>query len=125
MTPKRTVTRGSTPQRFTPRAGSRLPGSVRRALDGHIDSTQRNGATLEVGTTGRLEVKAAPGGGLTQTKQGLKVDPVAVGDKNHAPIDRQQDLLAASLSTTQRLTQLEAAANALYAELRRTGRMRT
>jgi hypothetical protein len=119
MTPGRTVRSGDTPQRFTPRAGSRLPGQVRRALDGHIDSSQRNGETLGVAKDGRLEVRAAKGGGLSQTKQGLVVDPKAVGDKNHSPIERQADLVAAP-----GVAAISTAFNALLKELKRTGRMR-
>jgi len=119
MTPGRTVRKGDSPQRFTPRAGSRLPGQVRRALDGHIESSQRNGESLEVSKIGRLEVRAAPGGGLTQTKRGLVVDKVAAGDKNHDPIARQADLVSGATAA-----QIRVAHNALLAELRRTGRMR-
>ncbi len=119
MTPGRTVRKGDSPQRYTPRAGSRLPGQVRRALDGHIESSQRNGESLEVSASGRLEVRAAKGGGLTQTKRGLVVDPVAVGDKNHSAMSRT------AVPTTVSAAALHAWATALVSELHRTGRMRT
>lgn len=118
MTPGRTVRKGDTPQRFTPRAGSGLPGQVRRALDGHIDSAQRNGETLEVSRRGQLEVRLAPGGGLTQTRQGLVADKAATAKANDK-MERQSDLVSSPTTT-----QLAAAVNALLAELRRTGRMR-
>lgn len=117
MTPKRTPQKGSGPQRFTPRASSKMPGSVRRALDGQILSTQRNGKTLEVGSDGRLEVKA--GAGLKQTRQGLVVDLEQVGEKNRDPIKRQSEL-SSSATTAQIVT----AFNDLLSEMRRTGRMR-
>lgn len=119
MTPGRTVRKGETPQRFTPRAGSRLPGQVRRALDGHIDSTQRNGETLEVSKKGQLEVRLAPDGGLTQTRAGLVADKRSSSTSN-SPIERQSDLVSAPTAA-----QVSSAFNALLAELRRTGRMRS
>ncbi len=119
MTPGRPSGHGGTPQRFTPRSASSLPGKVRRALDGAINSTQRNGKTIEVGTDGRLETRVAAGGGLKSTKQGLVVDQAQVGEKNHLPIQRQADLSSASTAA-----EIAAAYNDLLAELRRTGRMR-
>lgn len=119
MTPSRKPQRGDSPQRFTPRASSKMPGQVRRALDGQILSSQRNGRTLEVATDGRLEVKAAPGGGIKISKQGLMVDPVDIGEKNRPPIERQSDLASGSTAA-----QIVTAFNALLSELRRTGNMR-
>lgn len=108
-----------TPQRFTPRAGSRMPGAVRRALDGHIDTDRRINKTLEVDRDGRMGAKFASGGGLKMTPQGLAVDPVAVGDKNNPAMAHQSDL--ASTATT---ADVVAAFNALLASMRKTKRMR-
>lgn len=118
MTPKRPASSGATPQRFTPRAGSALPGQVRRALDGHINSQQRNGESLEVGKDGRLEARLDPAGGLTMSRQGLALDALAVGDKNRDPMSK------VSLSNTVSAASVHAALLELLAELRRTGRMR-
>lgn len=119
MTPGRPAAqRGTGPQVFTPRAGSRLPGQVRRALDGQILTSQRNGESLEV-SGGRLEVRAARGGGLKQTREGLVVDQAQVGEKNRDPIDRQNNL-----ASTATAAQIAAAYNALLAQLKKTGAMR-
>jgi hypothetical protein len=118
MTPGRQGGRGGSPQRFTPRAGSRLPGQVRRALDAQILTSQRNQESLEV-SGGRLGVRAARGGGIKQTREGLVVDQEQVGEKNRPPIDRQ-----GSLATGATAAQIAAAHNDLLDELRRTGRMR-
>jgi hypothetical protein len=118
MTPGRVPRKGDSPQRFTPRASSRMPGSVRRALDGQILSSQRNDDSLGV-TGGRLGVRAARGGGLKQTRNGLMVDQAQVGEKNRAPIARQQDLEASPTTA-----EIAAAHNELLAQLRKTGRMR-
>lgn len=109
-----------TPQRFTPRAGSRMPGAVRRALDGQIDSQRRYGQTLEVAKDGRLEVKAAPGGGLKMTRQGLVLDQAQVGERNRPPMERQSELDASSATAAE----VAAAFNALLREMKRTGRVR-
>lgn len=113
----------SSPQRFTPRAGSRMPGAVRRALDGQIDSNRRYGQTLEVAQDGRLEVKAAPGGGLKMTRQGLVIDQAQVGEKNRPPVSMIKEPLEGA-SSTEKLDNLRAAFIDLLAELKRTGRMR-
>jgi hypothetical protein len=118
MTPSKKVRKGDTPQAYTPRSGSRLPGQVRRALGGHIESAQRNGDTLEVSTEGRLEVKIAPGSGLVMTPQGLMIDPKEVGDKNRPPVDK------VDVPATVTAAALHAWATTLVAELKRTGRMR-
>jgi hypothetical protein len=118
MTPGRVPRKGDSPQAFSGRAGSRLPGQARRALDGQILSSQRNGDSLEV-TGGRLGVRAARGGGLKQTRNGLVVDQAQVGEKNHKPIDRQQDLASGATAA-----QIAAAHNALLAQLKKSGRMR-
>lgn len=117
MTPGRTPSKGSSPQRFTPRAGSRLPGQVRRALDGQILTSQRNGESLGV-TDGRLEVRTASGGGLKQTREGLVVDQAQVGEKNRDPLKR------IAPPTTVSAQALHNWATALTAELKKTGRMR-
>lgn len=119
MTPKRQPSRGATPQRFTPRAGSSLPGQVRRALDGHINSQQRNGESLEVAKDGRLEARLDPSGGLKMSRQGLALDALALGEQNRPPIERMS-ALSASATTAD----LIASMNKLLSELRRTGRMR-
>jgi len=116
MTPKRQPQRGSGPQAFTPRASSKMPGSVRRALDGQIESRQRNGDTLEV-SGGRLEVRA--GAGLKQTRQGLVVDMEQVGEKNRPPLKSISDLSSSSTAA-----QVATAFNDLLSALRKTGNMR-
>lgn len=108
-----------TPQRFTGRAGARLPGRVRRALDAQVDTQRRLGETLDVDKDGRMQVRAASGGGLVQTKQGLVVDPGAVGDKNLAPMALVKDL-----DSTAVLADVIAKMNELLSEHRRTKRMR-
>lgn len=118
MTPGRSTSKGATPQRFTPRAGSSLPGQVRRALDGHINSQQRNGESLEVGKDGRLEARLDPSGGLTMSRQGLALDTLALGDKNRAAMSK------VSLSNTVSAASVHAALTELLVELKRTGRMR-
>ena len=61
-------------QNFQQRAGSKMPGRVRRALDGGVESTQRYGNTLQVANDGRLEVATRRNGGLKVTKDGLSID---------------------------------------------------
>lgn len=106
------------PQRFTGRAGSQSTGRLRRALDGAIDSQRRYGDTLEV-QKGRLEAKVTPGGGLVQTKRGLEVDQLALGDKNRPQLNFIRDIDAAATNAT-----INTKLNEILAELRRTGRMR-
>lgn len=109
-------------QNFVQRAGSGMPGRMRRAIDGNLESTQRNGETLEVAPDGRLEVKAAKGGGLKQTPQGLTVDQESLAT-SLPKINRISDPVSnATLATavaTLRTSYLE-----LLSELRRKGYMR-
>jgi len=105
------------PQRFSGRAGSRLPGRVRRALDAQIDTQRRLGESLDV-VDGRMEVKAVRGGGLQMTRNGLALDPMSVGDKNHDPMSRVKDPASTSAADVH-ATLIE-----LLTELRRTKRMR-
>lgn len=106
------------PQRFTGRAGSQSSGRLRRALDGAIDSTRRYGDTLEIKDR-RLEAKVTPGGGLVQTKRGLEVDALALGEKNRPPLSFIRDIDAAATNAT-----INSKLNEILGELRRTGRMR-
>jgi hypothetical protein len=108
----------ATPQRFSGRAGSNLPGRVRRALDAHIESKQRFGDTLEVASDGRLETRVARNGGLKQTKDGLTVDVEQVGEKNRPTLGRISDPASAAAADIH-TTLVE-----LLKELRRTGNMR-
>lgn len=117
MTPGRQIRPGSGPQRFTPRASSKMPGAVRRALDGQIVSSQRNGETIEV-KDGRLEARVVRGGGLKQTRQGLVVDQEQVGEKNRPQLNRT------AVPSTVSAAALHRWATDLVEELRRTGRMR-
>lgn len=105
-------------QNFVQRAGSGMPGRMRRAVDGMLESTQRNGETIEVAPDGRLEVKAAAGGGLRQTPQGLMIDQAQLGDVNRPAMNRIADPASASAADIH-TTLLE-----LLNELRRTGRTR-
>lgn len=96
-----------------------MPGRVRRALDGAVDTTRRVDESLAVDKEGRLGTKLARSGGLRMGKDGLEVDPIVVGDKNLAPIDRIADIPSGSSASD-----ILAVVNSLLAELRRTKRMR-
>lgn len=108
-----------TPQRFSGRAGSRLPGRVRRSLDAHVDTDRRINSSLDVDKDGRLGAKLARNSGLTMTRDGLKLDPQQLGDKNRPPIDRLQEL-----STSASTSDLISAYNELLRQLSKSGRMR-
>jgi hypothetical protein len=107
------------PGRFTPRAGSRVTGAVRRALDGQIDSQRRYGETLSVAKDGRLEVKAVRGGGLKMTRQGLAVDQAQVGEKNRPPLPFIREPASGASAADLRETLCE-----LLRAMRKTGNMR-
>ncbi len=109
-----------TPQRFTGRAGGKLPGRVRRALDGAVDTSRRVNESMSVDKDGRLGTKLARSGGLTLGPDGLQLDTQAVGDKNHDPMPLIKDLDTASATAAD----VAAALNELLRELRRTKRMR-
>lgn len=108
-----------TPQRFTGRAGGNLPGRVRRALDGAVDTQRRVDESLAVDKEGRLGTKLARSGGLKMGPDGLELDSKFVGEKNHDPMP-----LIKELSTTPSAADVAAAFNELLRELRRTKRMR-
>lgn len=108
-----------TPQRFTPRAGSNLPGRVRRALDAGVESTQRNGDSMEVAKDGRLGARLVRNGGLEETRQGLRVNAEQVGEKNRPQLSAIRDLAAAPTAAT-----VAAKVNEILAELQRTGHMK-
>lgn len=108
-----------TPQRFTGRAGSGTPGRVRRALDGAVDTSRRVNESLTVDKEGRLGTKLARSGGLRMGPDGLELDPIAVGEKNHSPIDRIAELPSGATAAD-----IREVVNNLLAELRRTKRMR-
>ncbi len=108
-----------TPQRFTGRAGGTVPGRVRRALDGAVDTSRRVNESLTVDKEGRLGTKLARSGGLRMGKDGLELDPIAVGDKNRDPMSLVQDLASGASAAT-----IVTKVNELLAELRRTKRMR-
>lgn len=97
-----------------------MPGRVRRALDGGVESQQRYGDTLKVAKDGRLETNVARGGGLKVTRQGLMVDMEVVGEKNRPMLDAQTDLDTATATAAD----IAGALNNLYATLRKTGNMR-
>ena len=117
MTPGRVPGRGTGPQRFTPRSSSKMPGQVRRALDGQILSEQRNGESIEV-DDGRLEARVARGGGLKRTRAGLVIDAEQVGERNRPPIDRLD------VPSTVTAAALHSWALDLVKALKKTGRMR-
>jgi hypothetical protein len=96
-----------------------MPGAVRRALDGQIDTQRRLGQTLDV-KDGRMEVKAARNGGLKMTRQGLVIDQEQVGEKNLSPCNLVRDLDSGASAAT-----IVEKVNELLKELRRTGRMRS
>ncbi len=108
-----------TPQRFTGRAGSGVSGRVRRALDGAVDTSRRVDDTLAVGKDGRLGAKLARSGGLRMGPDGLELDPIAVGEKNHDPMPLIKELDSGASAAT-----IAEAFNNLLRELRRTKRMR-
>lgn len=113
MTQKQTV------QRFTPRAGSRAPGALRRALDGGVESGQRFNPSMAVDKDGRLGTQLARNGGLKMTRDGLAVDIGTVGDKNHDMMKQVPDL-----SSSAALSDVISRMNTLLDELRRTKRLR-
>ena len=108
----------ATPQRFSGRVSTLANGRVRRALNAHGDSLQRYGDSLEVDKTGRLETRLARNSGLQMTRQGLKLDPIAAGEKNNPPMKAIRDPASASAADVH-TTMLE-----LLSELRRTKRIR-
>lgn len=112
-----------TPANFSRRAGSNMPGRVRRALDGGVESRQRFGNTMEIAPDGRQEVKTARGGGLKQTPHGLALDPQALGEKNLPKLSRIAEPISnATLATA--FATLRASYIELLDELRRNGYMR-
>jgi len=113
-----------TPNRFTGRAGGQSSGRLRRALDGQVDTGRKINESLDVDKDGRLGTKLARDSGLQMTRQGLKLDPIAVGDKNHTPINQLQAVSLDGLTTAQSLVALQVKMNDLLKELKRTGRMR-
>lgn len=106
-------------QRFTPRAGSRAPGALRRSLDGGVESSQRFNGTMAVDKDGRLGAQLARGGGLVMTRDGLKVDVGVVGDKNREMMKQVADLATGASAAT-----IVTKVNELLDELRRTKRLR-
>jgi hypothetical protein len=106
------------PQRFTPRGSSALPGKVRRALDGAIESSQRFGDGLGI-EDGRLVPMVVRGGGLKVTRGGLMVDAEQVGEKNRPALNAMRNL-----ATTATTADVIAKVNELLAELQRTGNMK-
>jgi hypothetical protein len=96
-----------------------MPGAVRRALDGAVDSERRYGQTLSVAKDGRLEVKAARDGGLKMTRQGLVIDREQVGEKNRPPLDYIREPEAGASAADLRAKICE-----ILAALKKTGNMR-
>lgn len=115
--------RGTSPQRFSGRAGSNLPGRVRRALDGQIDTDRKIAQTLKVDPDGRMGVSVVRGGGLKETREGLMLDEMSLGDKNLEPIKRVREPVPGS-STSASIQILRDTLCELLNELKRTGRMR-
>jgi len=113
------MTRRRTPQNFTGRAGSRLPGRVRRSLDAAIDTDRRVNDTMEVDTDGRIGTAVSRSGGIRVGRDGLELDPQQLGDKNHDPM-----AMVKKLETTATTADLIEKFNDLIFELRRTKRMR-
>lgn len=128
----------TTPQNFSGRAGSALPGRVRRALDAHTESKQRFGNTTEVSPEGRLEVKLSRNSGLKMTKDGLTLDAIningstiqdvktfAVKDPDSSPGSANslaEDLIANTIpSIEEQIGKLEDKMNELLGALRRIG----
>lgn len=134
-------------QNFQQRAGSNMPGRVRRALDGGVESTQRYGDTLEVAQDGRLEVRMSRNGGLKRTADGLALSSGGVGEMNRSQLSRIKDVEVFTItaatsngsvtllrdninnavipSIQDQLARLEEKQNELLAELRKTRNMRS
>lgn len=108
--------------RFTPRAGSSMPGRIRRQADGQIDSAQRFAKErgVEVGKDGRVGITLARDSGLEITRDGLRLSPGVVGEKNRA----QMDQIADADETTPTAAANAAKINEILSELRRTKRLR-
>jgi hypothetical protein len=100
-----------------------MPGRVRRAMDGGVESKQRYGNTVEVASDGRLEVKAARGGGLKMTKDGLALSPTEAGEMNRPQINRMNEIPFVSTNAT--LNACRETINALISEMKRTQNMRS
>jgi len=97
----------------------RLPGRVRRALDGSVDSTRRFGDTIEVAPDGRLESRLAKGGGLKMTREGLMLDLKLAGEKNRPQLNNVREL-APTATTADLIVKM----NELLKESMRTGNMK-
>lgn len=110
---------GLTPQRFTPRGGSSMPGRVRRSLDGGVDSERRFASSLSVQKDGRLGARLARNSGLEETRQGLRINKAEVGEKNRPMLNTIRDPESGATAADLRVTMIE-----LLREMRRTGRMR-
>lgn len=107
-----------TPQRFTGRVGVHGNGRVRRALNAVSDTRQRFDESVDVGKDGRLGVKLSRSSGLKMTREGLALDPLALGDKNRDSMSLIKDPSSVTVADVHS-TLVE-----LLAELRRTKRMR-
>jgi hypothetical protein len=107
-----------TPQRFSGRAGSTSSGRLRRALDGQVDTGRKINESLDVDSDGRLGTRLARDSGLQMTRQGLRLDPIAVGDKNREPMKFIRDPASTAAAD------IHATLVELLAELRRSKRMR-
>lgn len=108
-----------TPQKFSGRIGVQGNGRLRRALNAVGDSKQRFDDSVDVDKNGRLGIKLARNSGLEMGRDGIKLSPQILGDKNHEMIVRQNDL-----ASTATASQIVTAFNDLLSELRRTKRMR-
>jgi hypothetical protein len=110
-------------QRFTGRAGSAVPGRVRRALDGAVESDQRYGDGLDVAKDGKVRVCLARNSGLKTTKRGLEIDVNSdlVGDKNREALNGVKAFNDTAAATT---TELADKMNELLREMRRVGEMK-
>lgn len=105
------------PQNFTVRAGSKLPGRVRRHLDAAIDTDRRNGHSLDV-IEGRLDVKIAPGQPFEVSRDGLKFTG-QMGEQNRAQMRHIADPPSGASAADLRMTLIE-----VLGELRRTKRLK-
>lgn len=105
------------PQNFTGRAGSNMPGRVRRALDAKIDTDRRNDESLSV-KDGRLGVRIATGQPFEVTREGLKFTGT-LGDPNREMMRHIADPPSGATAADLRSTLIE-----MLTEMRRTKRLR-
>ncbi len=108
----------ATPRRATGRVAG-VPRRVGRVLEHGVQSDSVYNDSLDVDKNGRLGLRIAKGEkGLIETRQGIMLDPAAVGEKNRPQLNLQRDLASGAT-----VAEVVTAFNALLAELKRTKNM--